>query len=92
MAKYALIWTDTFARTARGFLKKHPDLTGVLGDVLKQLEIDPHVPRLKLHKLQGKHGDKYAVSLTYSYRIILLLQINRGQVVLLDIGSHDKVY
>lgn len=92
MAAYALVWTHTFERTARKFLRRHPELAGVFEDVLLQLEVDPQAPRLRLHRLQGKHRDKHAVSLTYSQRIVLLLRFEEGQVVLLDVGSHDETY
>ena len=92
MAKYDLIWTDTFSRTARKFLRRHPELVGLFRDVLSQLELDPHAPRLRLHKLKGKHRDKHAVSLTYSYRIVLILRLEEDGIVLLDVGSHDEVY
>jgi addiction module RelE/StbE family toxin len=92
MAAYDLVWTDTFRRTARKFLRRHRDLVGLFEDVLKQLENDPRAPRLRLHPLQGRHRDKHAVSLTYSYRIVLILRIEDGRIVLLDVGSHDEVY
>jgi mRNA-degrading endonuclease YafQ of YafQ-DinJ toxin-antitoxin module len=89
---WILIRTETFLRTARKFLRKHPELVGQFEDIVKQLEKDPHAPRLRLHKLSGKHKDKQAVSLTYNYRIVLTLKITEKEVVLLDIGSHDDVY
>jgi len=92
MAAYDLVWTDTFRRTARKFLRRHRDLVGLFEDVLKQLESDPRAPKLRLHPLQGRHRDKHAVSLTYSYRIVLILRIEDGKIVLLDVGSHDEVY
>jgi mRNA-degrading endonuclease YafQ of YafQ-DinJ toxin-antitoxin module len=92
MPKYRLVWTATFERTARKFLRRHPELVGLFEDVLLQLESDPHVPRLRLHRLKGEHHDKHAVSLTYSYRIVLILQLTAEQIVLLDVGSHDEVY
>ncbi|MFT5239775.1 MAG: mRNA-degrading endonuclease YafQ of YafQ-DinJ toxin-antitoxin module [Candidatus Promineifilaceae bacterium] len=92
MAAYTLVWTETFTRTARKFVRRHHDLAGLFEDVLKQLEDDPHVPRLRLHRLKGKHADKYAVSLTYSYRIVLFLRIEADEIVLLDVGSYDDVY
>jgi mRNA-degrading endonuclease YafQ of YafQ-DinJ toxin-antitoxin module len=49
-------------------------------------------PRLKLHRLQGKHSDKHAARLTYSECIVLVLRMEAGEVVLLDVGSHDEVY
>lgn len=90
--RFALVWTGSFARTARKFLRRHPDLTGLFEDVLKQLETDPRAPRLRLHPLQGAHVGKQAVSLTYQYRIVLILRITAKEIVLLDVGSHDEVY
>ena len=90
---YALAWTDTFARTARKlFLRRHPDLSGLFEDVLRQLETDPRSPRLRLHPLQGRHKGKHAVRLTYQYRIVLILRITPREILLLDVGSHDEVY
>ena len=89
---YTLIWTEAFVRTARKFLKRHRELTGIFEDVLCQLEKDPTVPRLRLHKLKRKHQDKHAVSLTYSNRIILTLKVTESEIILLDVGSHDDVY
>ena len=90
--QYTLVWTNTFSRTARRFLRRHRDLAGVFEDVLKQLERDPFVPRLHLHRLSGKHRDKHAVRLTYSYRMVLILRLDDDAIVLLDVGSHDEVY
>jgi mRNA-degrading endonuclease YafQ of YafQ-DinJ toxin-antitoxin module len=87
-----LVWTETFTRTALKFLRRHPNLAGLFEDVLRQLESDPHAPRLRLHRLGGRHRDKHAVSLTYSYRIVLVLRIKAHEIVLLDVGSHDDVY
>ena len=91
-ARFALIWTVTFVRTARKFLRRHPDLEGVFDDVLRQIEADPHAPRLRLHPLQGQHRGKHAVSVTYEYRLVLILRLTARDVVLLDVGTHDEVY
>ena len=87
-----LIWTESFARTARKFLRRHPDMEGIFEDIVRQLETDPRAPRLRLHSLHGTHRGKHAVSLTYEYRIVLILGITGGEIVLLDIGSHDEVH
>jgi len=92
MPKLTLIWTATFERTARKFLRRHPELAGLFEDVLLQLESDPHAPKLRLHRLKGRHRDKHAVSLTYSYRIVLILHLTADEIVLLDVGAHDEVY
>ncbi len=87
-----LVWTDTFVRTARRFLKKRPELRGELEQVLQRLETTPDHPSLKLHPLKGSLKGKHAVSLTYSYRIVLILALADNEIILLDIGSHDEVY
>ena len=89
---FTLIWTDTFRRTAKKFLKKHRDLVDIFSLVLHKLETNPRDPELRLHALSGKHKGKCAVSLTYSYRIVFRLVITDSEIYLLDVGSHDEVY
>lgn len=89
---YRLVWTNTFSRTARKFLKKNPNLRSEFGRTLKQLEEDPKHPKLRLHPLKGKLAGKHAVSLTYSHRIVLILVLDEGEIVLLDVGTHDQAY
>ena len=55
------------------------------------VSIPTSVP-LRLHPLGGKLADVQAVSLTYSYRLTLLLKATEQEVVLLDLGTHDEVY
>ena len=89
---YSLVWTETFSRTARKFLRRHPELAGVFKNILQLLEIDPQAPRLHLHSLQGLHQGKHAVWLNYEYRIVLILKIVDKEIILLDVGSQDSVY
>ena len=91
-ATYTLVSTDTFSRTARKFLRRHPELTGLFKDVLQLLEKDPHAPQLYLHSLKGRHQGKHSVRINYEYRIVLILKIVDKEVILLDVGSHDEVY
>lgn len=90
--RFTLVWTETFARTARKFLRRHPGLEGIFEDVLRQLETDPHALRLRLHPLKGQDKGKHAVSLTYDYRVVLILRLMAREIVLLDVGTHDEVY
>ena len=92
MPPYTLVWTPTFRRNAKRFLKYHRDLVGDFSDVLHKLEQDPNAPELRLHPLQGKLMGKHAVSITYSYRIVITLVIADGEIYLHDVGSHDEVY
>lgn len=89
---YLLVWTQTFSRTARKFLKKNPDLRAEFERTLNQLAEDPNHSKLRLHPLKGQLKGKHSVSLTYSHRIILILALNEGEIILLDVGTHDQAY
>jgi mRNA-degrading endonuclease YafQ of YafQ-DinJ toxin-antitoxin module len=84
--------TERYAAKEKKFFKKHPDLVGKYGAVLKKLQNDPFEPSLKLHKLQGNLEKFHAVRLTYEYRIVVVLMIVDEQIILVDIGTHDDVY
>jgi mRNA-degrading endonuclease YafQ of YafQ-DinJ toxin-antitoxin module len=89
---WTLVTTASFDRRARKFLTRHPDLRPRLAETLEKLRADPFDPSLRLHPLTGKLQGLQAVSLTYSYRITLTLQITEHEILLLDIGSHDEVH
>lgn len=89
---FALATTQHFERRAAKFLRKHPDLRTVLREALEQLRQDPFQPSLKLHGLTGVLAGVQAVSLTYAYRLTLILKVTEREIVLLDIGPHDEVY
>ncbi len=89
---FKLVWTASFVRAARKFMKKHPDLNARFAATLRQLERDPFAPSLALHPLGGKLKGIQAVSITGSYRIALTVLIGDGEIILLDVGSHDEVY
>lgn len=89
---FSLYRTETFLRTARKFFLRHPELKPEFADLLTQLQEDPFARRLRLHALEGRHRGKHAVSLTYSFRVVLTLEIRKKRITLLDIGSHDEVY
>jgi len=89
---WSLATTASFDRSARKFLTKHPDLRDPFSRILTQLSEDPFQPNLRLHGLSGKLSGLQAVSLTYSYRITLLMQVADHEILLIDIGSHDEVY
>lgn len=73
-------------------MKKNPALRAEFERVLKQLEEDPSHPKLRLHPLKGQLAGKHAVSLTYSHRIVIILTLDKGEIVLLDVGTHDQTY
>lgn len=89
---YNLIFTQTYERAEKRFLKKHPELIKRYKNVLRLLELEPDHPSLKLHSLSGKFAGKHAVSVTFSYRIMLSFAKLEDEIVLLSVGSHDEVY
>ena len=83
---------DVFIKKSKKFFKKHPDLIDKFKSIILQLENDYKSPSLKLHKLQGKLKEFHSVSLTYKYRVVILLKIEYEKIILVDIGTHDEVY
>ena len=89
---FTVKWHSHFVRRARKFARVRPDLRGRLADILRDLEIDPYQPHLRLHALQGELAGYHAVSVTYAYRIVLIMRIEATEIELYDIGGHDEVY
>lgn len=89
---WRLSTTTSSDRTARKFLRKHPELRQQFTETLTQLTTDPFQPSLRLHALSGQLTGLQAISLSYSYRITLTLHITEHEILLVDIGCHDTVY
>jgi mRNA-degrading endonuclease YafQ of YafQ-DinJ toxin-antitoxin module len=87
-----IVYTHSYIRKAKKFIKKHPVILSQYEKTLKLLEINPNHPSLRLHKLQGKLSELYSVSIYISYRISLDFIINDDQIALIDIGIHDEIY
>ena len=87
-----IVYADSYVRRAKRFIKLHPDLLRQYEKTLRLLELNPFHPSLRLHKLSGKRGDLYSVSINISYRITLELLIREDTIVPVNIGSHDQVY
>ncbi len=90
MAK--ILYTETYIRRARKFVKRHPELIGQYQKTLQLLESNPSHPSLRLHKLSGKLSSLYAVSINVTYRISLEFLIQDDTIVPVDVGTHDEVY
>lgn len=89
---YRIIYTNSYNKKAKKFIKKHPDLLSQYEKTLKLLELNPYHPSLRLHELKGKLKGIYSVSINISYRIILEFIISDKHLILIDIGSHEQVY
>ncbi|KUG22303.1 higb toxin protein [hydrocarbon metagenome] len=87
-----ILYTDSYLKRARKFIKKHPDLLSQYAKTLKLLEINPYHPSLRLHKLRGKLSELYSVSINISYRVTIIFLIKDDKIIPIDIGSHGEVY
>jgi mRNA-degrading endonuclease YafQ of YafQ-DinJ toxin-antitoxin module len=87
-----ILYTDSYLKRARKFIKKQPDLISQYEKTLKILEINPYHPSLRLHKLRGKLSELYSVSINISYRVTIIFLIENDKIIPIDIGSHDEVY
>jgi len=87
-----IIYTESYIKRARRFIKKHPDLLSQYEKTLKLLEINPEHPSLRLHKLRGKLSELYSVSINITYRICIDFIIEDDKIIPVDVGTHDEVY
>ncbi|CAN5184872.1 hypothetical protein BH23CHL1_BH23CHL1_21570 [soil metagenome] len=89
---YDLIWSPRFRRRMAKVQRAHPDLRPRLARVFRDLEKDPFQQYLRFHRIQGELDGLRSLSVTYSYRMVLTIEITEKEIVLLDIGTHDEVY
>ena len=89
---YDLIFTESYEKIERRFLKRHPDLRERYYKALALLEQDPFHPSLRLHALAGRLAGLHAVAITLQYRITLELELREREVILVNLGSHGEVY
>jgi mRNA-degrading endonuclease YafQ of YafQ-DinJ toxin-antitoxin module len=89
---YRIIYTKSYNKRASKFIKKHPELLGQYEKTLKLLELNPQHPSLRLHELKGKPKGLHSISINISYRITLELIITENEIILIDVGTHNRVY
>jgi len=89
---YRLVYPESYNRRAKKFFRRHPGLIRQYQKTLELLEIDPLHSSLRLHKLQGRLSDLSSISINMSYRILLYFAVQGDDIVLVDIGSHEKIY
>jgi len=89
---YKLIYTNSYNKRAKKFIRKHPALLGQYKKTLKLLELNPNHPSLRLHELKGKLKELHSVSINISYRITLELLITDKDIILINVGPHERVY
>ena len=88
---YRIAFTESYNKKASKWLKKHAALRGQYLKTLQLIELDVNHPSLRLHNIFGRLSGLSSVSINMSYRITLELMIEDGDIVLINIGSHDEV-
>ncbi|MBT3404525.1 MAG: plasmid stabilization protein [Gammaproteobacteria bacterium] len=89
---YSLVFTESYSKRARKFLKKHPELRTQYLKTLQLLELDPYHRSLRLHALEGRLARLHSVSINISYRITLELLVDGDEIIPVNVGTHDDVY
>jgi mRNA-degrading endonuclease YafQ of YafQ-DinJ toxin-antitoxin module len=89
---WQLIFTDQYNKRAAKLLKRHPDVETQYVKTLELLELNPHHPSLRLHRLSGKLEGLQSSSINLKYRITIEIIMTESDIVLINIGDHDAVY
>ena len=89
---FRILYTNSYLKRAAKFVNRHPELLPQYEKTLKLLELNPHHPSLRLHRLKGPLCALYAVSINIIYRITLEFLIEDGKIIPVNVGSHDEVY
>ena len=73
-------------------IKQHDQkLTKKIEKQLLLFQSNPKHPSLRTHKLTGKQGEAWSISITMSIRMVYTIS-DEGTAYFIDIGSHDEVY
>ena len=89
---FSLIFTASYEKIEKRFLKRHPDLLERYHKTLAILEQDPFHPSLRLRALEGRLAGLHAVSINLQYRVTLELELREQEIVLVSVGSHGEAY
>jgi mRNA-degrading endonuclease YafQ of YafQ-DinJ toxin-antitoxin module len=89
---WQLIFTDQYNRRVAKFLKRQPNVETLYVKTLELLELNPHHPSLRLHRLSGKLEGLQSMSINLKYRITIEIIITESDIVLINVGDHDAVY
>lgn len=90
--RYKLIFTESYEKIEKRFLRRHPDLLTRYARTLALLESDPFHPSLRLHPLQGRLTGLHSVSINLQYRVTLELEVSEEEIILVNVGGHGEVY
>ena len=89
---FQLIFTASYEKRLKYFLKKHPQIKSQYAKAIQILELNPYHPSLRIHRLQGRLKALHSVSINMSYRISVEFMVEDKKIIPVNIGKHDHVY
>ena len=87
-----LVWDNSFKRSYKKRVGHNNQLKKKFWETLGLFTSNPFDTRLKTHKLTGKLDGLWSFTIDYDCRIIFKFLKTAGEVLLIDIGTHDEVY
>lgn len=84
-------WDQRFKKIYKKKVKNNDELKERFWKAMELFSKNPFNPRLRTHKLTGKLDGLWALSVEYDCRVIFKF-LNKDEILLIDIGSHDEVY
>ncbi|MBI5324389.1 MAG: type II toxin-antitoxin system YafQ family toxin [Ignavibacteriae bacterium] len=89
-----IIPSKKFERAYKKYAGHSAEQKQIIQNIIANLSADPFSPQLKTHKLSDKLKGLFACSCGYDCRIVFSLEeIEQEQIIILiDIGSHEKIY
>ena len=84
-------WDQRFKKIYKKKVKNNDELKKRFWKAMELFSKNPFNPRLRTHKLTGKLDGLWALSVEYDCRVIFKF-LNKDEILLIDIGSHDEVY
>ena len=91
-----IVISSKFKRAFRKFVHRNKQLQTRIEKTITQLSDDIFNPSLGTHKLEGKLAGLLSCSCGYDCPIVFAIETdeesNETIIVLLDIGTHDRVY
>ncbi|MDB5745148.1 MAG: hypothetical protein JWR68_3463 [Polaromonas sp.] len=89
---YAVVFTESYSRSAARWLKGHPEARQQYLKTLQLVQANPFHPSLRLQALSGALKGLHSISIHLSYRITLELLIENRQIILVNVGDREAVY
>jgi toxin HigB-1 len=87
-----IIFTESYEKRAKKFLKQNPTLINQYAKTLKLLATNPSHPSLRLHRLKGSLSMIHSATINRAYRITLQFIVKKDTIIPINVGKHDEVY